>query len=333
MKYRAVVLPVSMILVTALMLERPHVAQATDTLPPLTTTTLEQWMSALSNWGRWGEDDQLGTLNLITPEKRRQAAALVTEGVSVSLAFDLAKEAGTNNEFPLEHSLRVHEDDGGVFAEDTYTIRYHGFAHSHVDALCHIFHQGKMYNGFPRSAVKPDGAEQLGVQTMKRGIFTRGVLVDVPWLKEVPYLEPGTAIRVEDLEAWEQKTGIRIASGDVLLVRTGLYQRRQEVGSWDFTQRAAGLHTAVVPWLKARDVATVGSDGTNEVFPSGIEGMPFPIHRLAVVALGMPLLDNLNLEDLAREAQARQRWTFLFVAAPLRVPGGTGSPLNPLALF
>ena len=333
MKYRAVVLPVSMILVTALMLERPHIAQATDTLPPLTTTTLEQWMSALSNWGRWGEDDQLGTLNLITPEKRRQAAALVTEGVSVSLAFDLAKEAGTNNEFPLEHSLRVHEDDGGVFAEDTYTIRYHGFAHSHVDALCHIFHQGKMYNGFPRSAVKPDGAEQLGVQTMKQGIFTRGILVDIPWLKEVPYLEPGTAIRVEDLEAWEQKTGIRIASGDVLLVRTGLYQRRQEIGSWDFTQRAAGLHTAVVPWLKARDVATVGSDGTNEVFPSGIEGMPFPIHRLAVVALGMPLLDNLNLEDLAREAQARKRWTFLFVAAPLRVPGGTGSPLNPLALF
>lgn len=333
MKYRAVVLPVSMILVTALMLERPHVAQATDTLPPLTTTTLEQWMSALSNWGRWGEDDQLGTLNLITPEKRRQAAALVAEGVSVSLAFDLAKEAGTNNEFPLEHSLRVHEDDGGVFAEDTYTIRYHGFAHSHVDALCHIFHQGKMYNGFPRSAVKPDGAEQLGVQTMKRGIFTRGVLVDIPWLKDVPYLEPGTAIRVEDLEAWEQKTGIRIASGDVLLVRTGLYQRRQEVGSWDFTQRAAGLHTAVVPWLKAHDVATVGSDGTNEVFPSGIEGMPFPIHRLAVVALGMPLLDNLNLEDLAREAQARKRWTFLFVAAPLRVPGGTGSPLNPLAVF
>ena len=333
MKYRAVVLPVSMILVTALMLERPHIAQATDTLPPLTTTTLEQWMSALSNWGRWGEDDQLGTLNLITPEKRRQAASLVTEGVSVSLAFDLAKEAGTNNEFPLEHSLRVHEDDGGVFAEDTYTIRYHGFAHSHVDALCHIFHQGKMYNGFPRSAVKPDGAEQLGVQTMKQGIFTRGILVDIPWLKDVPYLEPGTAIRVEDLEAWEQKTGIRIASGDVLLVRTGLYQRRQEVGSWDFTERAAGLHTAVIPWLKARDVATVGSDGTNEVFPSGIEGMPFPIHRLAVVALGMPLLDNLNLEDLAREAQARKRWTFLFVAAPLRVPGGTGSPLNPLALF
>ena len=333
MKYRATVLPVSMLLVTVLMLDRPHVAQATDALPPLTTTTLEQWMASLSNWGRWGEDDELGTLNLITAEKRRQAAALVTEGVSVSLAFDLAKEASANNEFPLEHSLRVHENDGGVFAEDTYTLRYHGFAHSHVDALCHIFHQGKMYNGFPRSAVKPDGAEQLGVQAMKQGIFTRGVLVDVPWLKDLPYLEPGTAVRVEDLEAWERKTGIHIASGDVLLVRTGLYKRRHEVGSWNLTERAAGLHATVVAWLKARDVATVGSDGTNEVFPSGIEGMPFPIHRLAVVALGMPLLDNLNLEDLAREAQARKRWTFLFVAAPLRVPGGTGSPLNPLAVF
>ena len=333
MRYRAVALSVCMLLMTALLLERPHVAQATDPLPQLTAATLEQWMSSLSNWGRWGEDDELGTLNLITPEKRRQAAELVTEGTSVSLAFDLAKEASTNNEFPLEHSLRVHENDGGVFAEDTYTIRYHGFAHSHVDALCHIFHQGKMYNGFPRAAVKPDGAEQLGVQTMHQGIFTRGILVDVPWLKDEPYLEPGTAVRVEDLEAWEQKTGIHIASGDVLLVRTGLYKRYHEVGSWNFTERAAGLHAAVVPWLKARDVATVGSDGTNEVFPSGIEGMPFPIHRLAVVALGMPLLDNLNLEDLAREAQARERWTFLFVAAPLRVPGGTGSPLNPLAVF
>ena len=119
----------------------------------------------------------------------------------------------------------------------------------------------------------------------------------------------------------------------MLLVRTGLHKRYREVGSWDFAQGAAGLHTAVVPWLKARDVATVGSDGTNEVFPSGIEGMPFPIHRLAVVALGMPLLDNLNLEDLAGEAQVRKRWTFLFVAAPLRVQGGTGSPLNPLAVF
>ncbi len=333
MRYRALVLSVSLILVTVLMLERPRVAHATDALPQLTAATLEQWMSTLSNWGRWGKDDELGTLNLITPEKRRQAAALVTEGVSVSLAFDLAKEANTNNEYPLEHSLRVHENDGGVFAEDTYTIRYHGFAHSHVDALCHIFHQGKMYNGFLRSAVKPSGAEQLGVQTMKQGIFTRGILVDVPWLKDVPYLEPGTAVRVEDLEAWEQKTGIKIESGDVLLVRTGLYKRRQEVGTWNFTQQAAGLHASVVPWLKERDVATVGSDGTNEVFPSGIAGMPFPIHRLAVVALGMPLLDNLNLEDLAREAQARKRWTFLFVAAPLRVPGGTGSPLNPLATF
>ncbi len=333
MTYRALALPLSMILAAALMLDRPRGAQAADPLPPLTAATLEQWMSGLSNWGRWGEDDELGTLNLITAEKRRQAAGLVTAGVSVSLAFDLAKEASTNTEFPLEHSLRVHENDGGVFAEDTYTIRYHGFAHSHVDALCHIFHQGKMYNGFPRSGVKPDGAEQLGVQTMKQGIFTRGVLVDVPWLKEVPYLEPGTAVRVADLHAWEQKTGVQITSGDVLLVRTGLHQRRRALGSWNFTQRAAGLHTSIVPWLKARDVATIGSDGTNEVFPSGIVGMPFPIHRLAVVALGMPLLDNLNLEDLAREARARKRWTFLFIAAPLRVPGGTGSPLNPLAIF
>ncbi len=179
----------------------------------------------------------------------------------------------------------------------------------------------------------PPGSEQLGVQAMKQDFFTHGILVDVPWLKDAPYLEPNTTVRVEDLEAWGQRTGIQIESGDVLLVRTGLYKRSQEVGSWDLTQEATAYIRRLVPWLKKRDVATVGSDGTNEVVPSGTEGIPFPIHRLAVVALVMPLLDNLNLGGLAREAQARKRWTLLFIASPLRVPGGTGSPLNPLAVF
>ena len=333
MRHLTRVLTTGILLSTFLLTGRLGVAQTMDSPSKLTAATLDQWMDDLSNWGRWGKEDELGTLNLITPKERRQAAALVTGGISVSLAFDLAKEANVNNEYPLEHSLRVHENDGGVFAEDTYTIRYHGLVHSHVDALCHIFHRGKMYNGFWRSEVKPSGAEKLGVQHMKQGIFTRGVLVDVPWLKGVPYLEPGTAVRVEDLEEWERRTGITVASGDVLLVRTGVYKRQREVGTWNFAQHASGLHASVVTWLKERDVAVIGSDGTNEVFPSGIEGVPFPIHQLAVVALGMPLLDNLNLEDLAREAQARKRWEFLFVAAPLRVPGGTGSPVNPLATF
>lgn len=333
MRHRSPVLSVGLLLLTVLMTGRLSVAQTADSPSKLTAATLDQWMADLSNWGRWGKDDELGTLNLITPEKRRQAAALVTEGVSVSLAFDLAKEASLNNEYPIEHSLRVHDSENGVFAEDTYTIRYHGFAHSHVDGLCHIFYQGKMYNGFLRSAVKPSGADKLGIQTMKQGIFTRGLLVDMPRLKGVPYLEPGTAIYAQDLEAWELQTGLRIERGDVLLVRTGLYKRQKEKGSWPFIKQASGLHASVARWLKERDVATVGSDGTNDVFPSRVEGVRFPIHQLAVVALGMPLLDNLNLEDLAREAQARNRWEFLFVAAPLRVPGGTGSPLNPLATF
>ena len=333
MRYGSRALTAGMLLLVIFMMPRTLFAQAQDSSSQLTAETIEQWMSTLTNWGRWGEEDELGTLNLITPEKRKRVAAPVTQGIPVSLAFDLSKEASANNEYPIEHSLRVPEQEGGIFAEDTYTIRYHGFAHSHVDALCHIFHQGKMYNGFLQSGVKPTGADKLGVQTMKQGIFTRGVLADVPWLKGLPYLERGTAIRVEDLEAWEQQTGIKIESGDGVLVRTGLYKRRREVGTWNLTQHAAGLHASIIPWLKERDVATVGSEGTNEVLPSGIDGMPFPIHRLAVVALGMPLLDNLNLEDIAREAKARERWEFLFVAAPLRVPGGTGSPLNPLATF
>ena len=304
-------------------------AQKSSKLPLVSAETLKQWSDDLSNWGRWGTDDQMGTLNLITPENRIQAAALVKEGKTVSLALNLDKEKSINNGDPLIHKMA----NFGPWASDTYTINYHGYAHSHLDALCHMAHQGKLYNGFSDESRQNSGAEKLGVEHMKNGIVTRGILVDMPWLKGIPYLEPGTPITSEDLEAFEAKAGLKVGSGDVLLIRTGVRECERQNGLWKYSDKAAGLHASTVKWLKDRDVAVLGSDGASDVFPSGVEGQTHPVHQLVLIALGTPILDNLNLEDVAAEAINLNRWEFMFVGAPLRIKGGTGSPLNPLAIF
>lgn len=299
----------------------------------VTQATFETWLQEISNWGRWGKEDELGTLNLVTPEKRKAAAALVRDGVSVSLALDLNKQPDALNTNPFEQELKVGQFGGHEVAADRYSVEYHGFAHSHMDGLTHFAHKGKLYNGFPVDVLEKGGARKLGIQNAKNGIFTRGVLVDIPWLRGVDYLEPGTAITSKDLEAWEARTGVKVASGDVLLIRTGRWERVRQKGQWNFLEAAAGSEASVAKWLKARDVAVIGSDGVNDVMPSNVEGLFNPLHELVLVGLGMPILDNLDLDTLAREARQRNRWTFLFVGAPLRVPGGTGSPLNPLAVF
>lgn len=301
---------------------------------PITRETFDSWMREISNWQRWGADDELGTLNLITPEKRKAAAQLVRDGVSISLSLPLNTEGGEHNPHPFEHELSIEQFGAQSGAVDRYCIAYHGTAHSHLDALAHVMHEGTLYNGVSAQVLKPGGAEKLGVHNMKEGIFSRGVLVDMAWHKGVDYLEPGTPITIADLEAWEAKTGVTLASGDVLLLRTGRWERQRVKGPVNMMKDgAAGFHASVAKWLKARDVAVLGSDSGADLIPSGVEGKPVPLHELVLVGLGMPMLDNLALDDLSREAQARKRWTFLFVAAPLRVEGGTGSPVNPLAVF
>ena len=291
------------------------------------------WMTEISNWGRWGKDDELGTLNLITAEKRKAAATLVRDGVSISLALDLNTAADPVNTSPFEHTLTVSTFSGHQVAGDRYAVQYHGFAHSHMDGLPHFVHQGKMYNGFAVDHLKETGAEHLGIHNAHAGVFTRGVLVDMADFKGVDFLEPGTAIKAEDLEAWEKANGVRITSGDVLLVRTGRWERVRQKGQWDFVARAAGMHASVAKWLKQRDVAVIGCDGVSDVMPSNVEGLANPLHELVLVGLGMPILDNLDLDAVALEAKKRNRATFLFVGSPLRVRGGTGSPMNPLAVF
>ncbi len=319
-------------LLLAILLVVPIHGFAADSLE-VTKAQFDSWLQEISNWGRWGDDDQLGTLNLITPAKTKSAADLVREGVTVSLALDLNKQADDLNTNPFEHTLTVATFAGHEVAGDRYAVEYHGFAHSHMDGLPHFAHAGKMYNGFGVDTLKPSGAEKLGIHNFKNGIVTRGVLVDMPWLRGVDYLEPTTVITADDLEAWERKTGVTVASGDVLLIRTGRWERVRQKGQWNFLEAAAGSHASLAKWLKARDVAVIGSDGVSDAMPSHVEGLANPLHELVLVGLGMPILDNLDLGPLAKAAGERERWTFMFVGAPLRVPGGTGSPLNPLAIF
>jgi len=313
----------------------PALAFAQDA-PTTTAADIQEWMSSLSNWGRWGEDDQLGALNLITPEKRKAAAALVRDGVSISLAHPMITEITPDNPNPLKHTMVATgaADNQSSYSMDRYEILYHGLAHTHLDALCHIFWEGKMFNGFDRSEVSAEGCGKLGIANVQQGVFTRGVLIDMAWFNDVDYLEPGTAIYPADLEAWEQKTGIRVEAGDAVLLRTGRWARRAAKGAWSPALGFAGLHASVAKWLKERDVAILGSDVASDVMPSGIEGFEgLPIHLLTIVAMGVPLIDNGDYEELSREAQARGRWTFLLTLAPMRVEGGTGSPVNPIATF
>src|SRR5690606_30138597 len=191
---------------------------------------VQRWMEELSNAGRWGSEDQLGTLNLITPEVKAAAAALVRDGISVSLSHDYIKEQAEDATSPLSHEMLGSQ---GAFTSDRYEIAYHGFAHSHMDALCHNSYQGELYNNFRREdVVQPGGCTALDITVAKQGIVSRGILMDIARLKGVDYLEPGAPIYASDLEAWERETGIRVRSGDVLLVRSGRWARRAEQGPW-----------------------------------------------------------------------------------------------------
>jgi kynurenine formamidase len=306
-----------------------YAGQSKAAIHTVTEAQYERWKTELSNWGRWGKDDQIGALNLITPAKRKQAAGLVKEGISVSLAADADTVKAVDNPNPYEVTMQ------GIGA-DRIAVNYHGITHTHLDSLAHINAAGVFYNGYtpdPDVVVK-QGHPKNSIHNVKNGIFTRGVLIDIPRLKGLPYLEPGTPIYVEDLEAWEKQAGVKVSAGDALFVRTGVWARRKAEGPWLRGRaeggRSAGLDPSVIPWLKQRDVALLGSDHPQYVSPSPLRGA---VHDFALLYLGVHLFDNCDLEALSEAAAARRRWEFLLTAAPLPIRGGTGSPLNPIATF
>jgi kynurenine formamidase len=210
----------------------------------------------------------------------------------------------------------------------------HGDVNTHLDALCHVIYDGTMHGGVPAAdALSPDGASALSVDLVRDGIVGRGVLLDIPGLYGLPWLEPGTDVTAEDLAAAETRQGVRVGPGDALLVRVGHRRRREELGPWDVPHARAGLHPAALEFLAERQVAVLGSDGNNDTAPSAAQDVAFPVHVLAVHAMGLHLLDYLDLEELAPVCAREGRWSFLCVIAPVRLPHGTGSPVNPLAVL
>ena len=296
--------------------------------------------SATGNVG--GADDQKGALNLIDDDKRRRAASLVQQGRVFGLGNPWPVDPGPHNAWPAEHRMLRAGDDcdypgvpGLSVALDYIGVQHHGVACSHVDALCHVFVNHEMYNGYPASDVKSTGALKNDMQSMADGVVTRGVLLDLPRLKSCAFLEGDVRLSQEDLEAAERAQGVTVARGDVLIVHKGRQNRVDAVGLFDpVSAGMPGLHPQCASWLHERGVALLGSDYMNDPQPNwNCDGWPIPIHYLGICGMGMALLHNLDTEAVARHCEAIERWEFLLTIAPLKIPGATGSPANPVAMF
>ena len=308
----------------------------------LSRRDLESIFSRIKNWGRWGPDDQAGALNYISSDLVAAAAQSVREGVSISLGADFPVDLAPDNLYPAHHMMVLAGDargDHGVPGLETTMdyvgVNYHGMACSHIDALCHVFVEGRMYNDRPASDVRSSGARTNDVMVAANGVHGRGVLLDLPALHGADWLEPDTVVTPEELLACEAEQGISLSEGDIVLINTGRYQRRAELGPWD-TQNPglAGLSALCAPLLHERRIAVLGADGVNDPLPSaGIDGWAMPLHMCCLVGMGVHLLHNLDLRALTAHCRERRRYTFLFTCSPLRIVGGTGSPLNPVAIF
>ena len=304
------------------------------------------YLDKLSNWGRWGEDDRLGTLNNITPEIRKQAAALVRTGQAVSLSRDIDPA----NADPLKTGLSVVQRFMGIGEAEHHlgkgTVRFDGNteyvgiaahgSHTHLDGLAHYQWDGKNYNGFDSSEITSlGGTKKLSIHHASQGIITRGVLLDIAALHGVPWLEPGHAIMPDELAAAEERQGVTVRTGDALIVHTGnVAYALQEKDRPPYSPQA-GLHAACLPYLRERDITALGSDCIQDVQPSGYDTLDLlrPIHIVGLVALGLWLIDNMQLTELADTCADQQRWEFLFTMLPWRFVGITSAATNPVAVL
>ena len=285
-----------------------------------------RWAKEHSNWGRWGKDDELGTLNLITPAKRRQALALARTGTVVSLmrpivmtempaAIKAENRPATLPFFDARFQSYYPPQPAAGYSFDMQSFAYHGSVYTHVDGLCHVSYDDRLYNGYlQREVVDPEkGCSKMGIQGLKQGIVTRGILIDFPRLRGVSSLPETERLRQADVEAWEKRANVRISSGDAIFLRTG--------GTEGAPPPAVNYDPSIVAFLKARDVALIGADRVSAD------------HQLTITTLGAYLIDNADLGPLADTAGRLNRWEFLLVVSPIPTPGGTGSIANPLAFF
>jgi kynurenine formamidase len=328
------------LIVLGLMVSIPYARSQNSARPTIANEEdFHRAMKELSNWGRWGSDDELGAANLITPAKRKQALALATQGLPISLAHDVAQETAADAPNILERTLGD-VSPTGTTDRYQYTGTYHGVVHSHLDAVdCHVMADGKGYNGRLMEDIKAAGGCPKGnINVLKDGVVTRAVLFDATRLPGKAtaegWLNPGTAVHREDLEALEKLEHVKVSAGDVILLYTGRWKRRAALGPWPNTTGFAGYHADVAYFIKERGVSFIGCDGPNDVMPTGFPAtIRIPLHQLSLVAMGVSIFDNLDFERAVDQAKRLNRYEFLFSAAPLRIEKGTGSPLNPLAIF
>ncbi|MFE0579624.1 cyclase family protein [Streptomyces sp. NPDC058874] len=279
-----------------------------------------------------------GALRHLTPARVAAAAAGVRLGRTVSLAAPIETRPGPDDPEPAQHRMTgPAPGEAGApglhFALDRFAMNVHGDADSHLDALNHVLFDGELHGGVPAGDPAAPEVRSLSVDLVREGIVGRGVLLDVPRLRDVPWLEPGEHVTADDLTAAEAAQGVRVGPGDLLLVRVGHRRRRRELGPWEAAVARAGLHPSAMPFLAEREVAVLGGDGNNDTAPSAVADVAFPVHVLAVQAMGVHLMDYLQLEELAGACARAGRWSFLCVVAPLRLPGATGSPVNPIAVL
>jgi kynurenine formamidase len=307
----------------------------------VTRTELNALARRVSNWGRWGAEDERGTVNFITPAVVRRAAASVQRGVVFSLGLPFGADGpqiGQGGRVNPLHIMTATEGRLGAgpddprYSDDVVVMPLQ--CATQWDSLAHVHYGGQLYNGFPASTLTSAGAGRDAIDKQAAGIVSRGVLLDVARARGVERIEPGTALGPADLEAAERAQGVRVESGDVLLVRTGhLAVFTRDGDRVGYMRRMPGLGVGCVEWLHAREVAAVASD-TNavEVIPFEDPALPLPVHQLCIRDMGLTLGEMFVLDELAADCATDRVWEFLFSAPPLRVTGGVGSPLNPLAV-
>jgi kynurenine formamidase len=285
----------------------------------------------------WDARDQRGALQHLTRERMLAAAGEFRLGRTVTMAAPLAGSAADNPEPGSRHMKHLPGEASSVagvsFAEDQLTLNIHGNADSHIDALCHVSYRGTLYGGTEPASVTSQGAASLSVDDARDGIVGRGVLLDVARWRNVDWLEPGEFVTADDLAGAAEKQQVTVGPGDLLFIRVGHRLRREKLGPWDVAAARAGLHPEALGYVADRQIAALGCDSNSDTAPSLTEDVAFPVHVLAINALGLHLLDYLQFEDLRSVCESAGRWSFLTVIAPLRLPRATGSPVNPIALL
>ncbi|WP_190022891.1 cyclase family protein [Streptomyces hiroshimensis] len=303
--------------------------------PAVSREEFDALFARVRTWGRWAPADR-GAWNRVTADHVRRATALVRTGTVVPMARPWDTEPGPDNTRPALHYM---SDLGDVEApepaahKDFIGADYHGKAVSHLDALSHMAYRGRFYGGGTARDLVGAAGTRFGEVAALGPLVTKGVLLDLPAVLGRTWLEPGQAVHAADIVAAERTHGVTIGEGDAVLLRVGRFLRRRELGAWDPDASCAGLHVDAVPLLAERGIALLGSDGDSDVRPSPVEGLHSPVHTLAIAAMGVPLLDNLDLEELSAAAAGTGRYEFLLLVAPLNIPGGTGSPVNPVAVL